>query len=170
MTTYKFSFVSTTQDLLEAHEAHRTAASGMRPVFRWAVIAMGVVWVLGAVLAWGSVDQWWLPLIWLLLGSGILWRYVLKPSRVRRNIQESNSPSQPVELVFDTHRMTIDAAGVGRFEREWTELAGVRNTRMGILVYFTDGIVNWLPNRLFRNEAEKASLCSFVEERSRAAR
>ena len=159
---YRISFTSTREDLVQAFEAERTAVTGMRRGVRWGIIGMGWMWLLGGVVFWHHTRQWWLPLIWLALGVSILWCNVARPFMKRRHIRKTAAASQELTLEFKDDGIHIEAPGVGTFDRTWEELDGTRNCDEGLLVYFTDGTVDWLPRRVFTNDAVKTALHAFL--------
>jgi hypothetical protein len=164
---YRIAFTSTREDLVQAFEAERTAVSGMRRWVRWLIVAMGCAWLLGAAAFFtGHLKdrQWWLPFIWLALGGGILWSNIVRPFMKRRHIRNTATAAQELELEFKEEGIHIEAPGVGTFDRTWEELDGARNCDEGLLVYFTDSTVDWLPRRVFPNDAVKTALHAFLLE------
>jgi hypothetical protein len=163
---FSIEFTSTVDDLLQAYEAKRISL--LSRDFRWAHIVMGWGWVTLAIVAWLKVfprvraDKWWQPLIPLTLGAGLLWYNVAEPFFRKRRIQANNPTSQKLHLDFVSDGIQIQAEGIGTFKRTWDELGGVINAKQGLLMYFTDGIVNWLSQRVFQNPAEKEALFSFL--------
>jgi len=165
---YRISFTSTNEDLIQAFEAERTAMLGMRHGVRWLIIGMGCMWLFGAVAFFSGHlkdRQWWLPIIWLALGVGILWTHVVKPWLRRRHIRQNAAAAQDLKLEFRQDGIQIEAPGVGVFNRTWEELDGARNCDEGLLVYFIDGTVDWLPRRVFPNDSTKAALHAFLLEK-----
>ena len=170
---YRIKFTSTREDLVQAFETERRAVSGMRRWVRWLIVAMGCAWLLGAVAFFTGYlkdRQWWLPFIWLALGVSILWSNVARPFMKRQHIRKTATASQELELEFKDDGIHIEAPGVGVFDRTWEELDGARNCDEGLLVYFTDGTVDWLPRRVFPNDAVKAALHAFLLEQILAAK
>ena len=165
---YRINFTSTREDLVQAFETERTAVSGMRRWVRWLIVAMGCAWLLGAAAFFtGHLKdrQWWLPIIWLVLGVSILWSNVVRPFMKRRHIRETAASSQELKLEFTQDGIHIEAPGAGVFDRTWDELDGVRSCDEGMLVYFTDGSVDWLPRRVFPDDATKNALHAFLLQR-----
>jgi hypothetical protein len=109
--------------------------------------------------------QWWLPIIWLVLGVSILWSNVVRPFMKRRHIRETAASSQELKLEFTQDGIHIEAPGAGVFDRTWDELDGVRSCDEGMLVYFTDGSVDWMPRRVFPDDATKNALHAFLLQR-----
>jgi hypothetical protein len=164
---YRINFTSTNKDLIQAFEAEWAAVSGMRRGVRWLIVGMGCMWVFGEVAFFtGHLKdrRWWLPLIWLALGISILWSNVVKPFMRRRHIRQIAPAAQNLTLEFTNEGIHIDAPGAGVFDRTWEELEGARNCDEGLLVSFIDGTVDWLPRRVFPNDATKHALHSFLLE------
>jgi hypothetical protein len=103
-----------------------------------------------------------LPLIWLALGASILWSNVVRPFMKRRHIRQTARPAQNLTLEFTKDGILIEAPGAGVFSRTWNELYGARNCDEGVLVYFNDGTVDWLPRRVFPNDAAKNALHAYL--------
>jgi len=165
---YRIAFTSTREDLIQAFDAERTAVSGMRRGVRWIIIGMGWAWLLGAVLSMfysQKSSNGWQPVVWLLLGVAILWNEVFKPFWKRRHIRNTAPIAQGLLLDFTEDGIRIDAQGVGTFNRNWDELDGTTNCDEGILVYFTDGTVDWLPRRVFPNDATQKALYAYLLQR-----
>lgn len=165
---YRIAFTSTVDDLIQAFEADRTAMSRMSRWVRWLIVGMGCLWLLGAAAFYtGHLKnrEWWLPIIWLFLGVSILWYNAVKPFLQRRHIRNSNAASQDLKLEFKQDGIHIEAPGTGEFDRTWNELDGATNCDEGILVYYTDGTVAWLPRRVFPNDDVKTALHAFLVDR-----
>jgi hypothetical protein len=157
---YRYQFTSTVEDLLEAEEAERSAF--IRGPFRWPIIVLGLAWLAGGLVALATQPSW-LPLVWTCLGVGVVYYFVVGPYRRRSRITKNNAGRQDVSLEFADDGLNLGIKGVGQFTRQWEELSGVTDTDKGILFYFSDGVKNWLPKRVFASEVEKAKFVDFVE-------
>ena len=115
---------------------------------------MGYAWLLGAIVFWRKASALQLT-AWIALGIGVLWKDVVKPFWKRRHIRASVAASQEVAFEFTDNAIRIEALGVGTFNRAWDELDGTINSDEGVLIYFNDGTVNWLPRRVFPNDVTK---------------
>lgn len=109
--------------------------------------------------------RWWQPIIPLIFGAGLLWANVGKPLLRKRQIRARNPSSQRLQIVIQGDRIHIQAEGVGTFTRSWNELVGVHDANQGILMGFADGVVNWLPRRVFQDEQMKRRLHAFFVQR-----
>ena len=157
---YRYQFTSTTADLLAAEEAERS--NFLRRPLRVVVILLGLVWFAAGLAS--LVRQPALqPLVWTCLGTGVLYYFVVRPRRRRTRITANNAARQELTLEFVDDGLNLGISGVGQFTRRWDELAGIMNTGNGILFYFTDGVKNWLPNRVFRSDVERRDLLEFVK-------
>jgi YcxB-like protein len=161
---YSIEFISTREDLVQAFEAERTATSGMRRAVRWCIVGMGWLWLAGAVCFWTKASRSQL-IIWLSLGVAIIWSNVMKPFFKRWRIRTTAPASQKLGVEITEDGIHIEADGGGAFSRTWDELDGVIDCDEGILVYFTDRIVNWLPRRVFTDSKTKAELYSYMRQR-----
>lgn len=160
---YKYQFTSTVEDLLEAEEAERTAHSVRLP-FRWAIALLGVVWLVAGVIAFEWSDPGWRPVVWLLLGIGVIYYFVIKPYLRRSQIKESNAPQQDLALEFNDDFIILGIRGTGEFTRKWEELVEFIDTRKGVIFYFSDGVVNWLPSRVFTENNERNKFIEFLKK------
>jgi hypothetical protein len=157
---YKYRFTSTVEDLLEAEEAERSAF--IRGPFRWAIVVLGLVW-LAVGLATLVRQPTWQPLVWTCLGLGVLYYFVVRPRRRASRITNNNAVRQDLTLEFADSGLNLGVSGVGQFTRQWNELVGITDTDKGILFYFSDGVKNWLPSRVFASDAEKGNFVEFLK-------
>lgn len=167
---YRYAFVSTLPDLLDAHEAQLTERTGVRRWIRLFPLGMGWAWLLGAVLTLTADDvRLHQSVVWFLLGSVVLYWFQVKPLRERRAIRAQNAERQPVELAMDETGLRAAVEGVGELTRAWTELVEVRGAKRGVSLIFDDGTVNWLPNRVFEQPADKRRFVDSVATWTRTA-
>jgi hypothetical protein len=162
---FAFEFTSTTRDLLDAYTAHVTMATGMRPFFRWVMALFGVLYValFFDELFSPSAEGTWQPYVWLSLGSWLSWRNLVRPLLEQRKIRKQNPPTQQITVRFDPDGIQIDVHDVDFFHRKWNELQTVQTAHKGILLYFMDGAVNWLPHRIHSSETEKQQFTHFLK-------
>ncbi len=159
---YKYQFTSTVEDLLEAEEAERTARSARVP-FRWVIALLGVTWLVAGVLAFDWSNPSWRPVVWLLLGTGVIYYFVVRPYLRRNRIKENNAPEQDLALEFHDDYMKLEVSGVGEFTRKWEELVEFIDARKGVIFYFSDGVVNWVPDRVFADGEERNRFVEFIQ-------
>ncbi len=159
---YKYQFTSTVEDLLEAEEAERAACSA-RARFRWVIALLGVAWLVAGVLAFDWSNPSWRPVVWLLLGVGVIYYFVVRPYLRRSRIKENNAPQQDLILEFHDDYMKLEVSGVGKFTRKWEELVEFVDARKGIIFYFSDGVVNWIPDRVFADGGERNRFIEFIQ-------
>jgi len=88
---YKYQFTSTVEDLLEAEEAERTVRSARAP-FRWGIVLLGAISFSAGILAFDWANPSWRPIIWLLIGVGIIYYFVIRPYMLRGRIKKNNEP------------------------------------------------------------------------------
>lgn len=161
---YKYQFTSTVEDLLEAEEAERTARLARAP-FRWIIASLGVAWLVAGVLAFDWSNPSWRPIVWLLLGAGVIYYLVVRPYLWRSRIKENNTPEQALALEFHDDCLKLAVSGIGEFTRKWEELVKFIVARKGVIFYFSDGAVNWIPDRVFADGEERNSFIEFIQRR-----
>lgn len=166
---FSIEYTSTWDDLVQAFEADRISRRSRAD--RWVLIVFGWGWVMLAIVAWLKVfpqiraNPWWQPFLPLAAGAGILWYQVAEPFLRKRQIRANNPASQNLKLVVQSDGIQIQAEGIGTFQRTWDELADAINAKRGVLIHFTDGIVNWLPRRVFQDEQMQERLHAFLVQR-----
>lgn len=160
---YKYQFTSTVEDLLEAEEAERTARSARAP-FRWLIALLGVAWLVAGVFAFDWSNLSWRPVVWLLLGVGVIYCFIFRTYLRRSRIKENNAPQQDIALEFHDDYMKLEISSVGEFTRKWEELVEFIDARKGIIFYFSDGVVNWIPDRVFADGEERNRFIEFIQE------
>lgn len=161
---YKYQFVSTVEDLLEAEEAERTYRSARAP-FRWIIALLGVAWLTMGVLAFDWSTPSWRPVVWLFLGVGVIYYFVVKPYARRNRIRKSNARQQDVAIEFYDEIIKISISGIGDFTRKWEDLVEFIDTHKGIIFYFSDGVVNWIPERVLSDKEERNKFIDFLQTR-----
>lgn len=161
---HRYRFTSTVSDLLEAEEAERTARS-VRAPFRWVISLLGVAWLVTGLFTLSFSSPSWRPVAWIILGVGVLYYFAIRPYQRRSRIRETNAPEQDIAVEFDDDCIKLEIGNVGNFARGWDELVGFIDARKGIVFYFSDGVVNWLPNRVFSDKTERDGLVAFVQGR-----
>ncbi len=161
--TFQYRFISTVKDLLEAEEAERIARLFRAP-FRWMVILLGAVWLSVGMFTFDFSNLSWRPVVSLLLGVGIIYYFVAKPYLSRRKIRRNNALQQELVLEFYDDCIKIEAEDAGCFTRGWDELLTFIDTPKGIIFYFEDGAVSWLPERLFVAQEERQAFIEFLQE------
>jgi hypothetical protein len=170
--SFSFRFTSTHEDLLDAYAAQQRERSGMRPWMRACLAGLGFMWLAGAVASAPKAvreEQAVLPVIWLSLGSIIVWKFLLQPIFKRRHIRSTTPPAQPLVLEFTDSGLHVEAEGVGVFDRAWVEFVLIEPAEKGVAMTFTmtftDGMVHWLPNRIFSAPNQRQALIDYVTSR-----
>ena len=159
---YKFEFISTHRDLIDSYIAVKNSNSGLSGWSRTAVLILGIMWLLGFILLTPTADNLFQPLIWLLLGVSIIWYIGVKPYLEKKHIKEVNDEEQNVKLLVNDHGITaIDESDQQRCI-EWKNVEVIENAKKGIFIGFDDGLINWLPNRLFANKKQKKRFINSV--------
>jgi hypothetical protein len=163
--SFSFRFTSTHEDLLDAYAAQQRSRSGMRPWVRACVVGLGLMWLAGLVAFAPKAfreGQAWQPVVWFLLSSVILWKFLLQPILKRRRIRTTTPPAQPLVLDFTDSGLRVAAEGVGVFDRAWVEFVRIEPAEKGVAMVFTDGMVHWLPNRIFRADERQAFITYII--------
>lgn len=159
----RYQFTSKIQDLLDAEEADRTARTGLSKTLRWELSLLIVIFSVIGFLAFRSPGHGGVSIVGLLVDIVLLYYLVGKSYWRRRRIRKVNPPCAEVTLEFQDDHLEIEVGGSGTFGREWRELAEFTNAPRGILLYFDDGIVNWLPNRVFTDKMGKKAFVEFLQ-------
>lgn len=159
---FTYDFSSTLDDLLEAEKAERSMF--VRGPVRAALVILALAGLGGGIWAFLPY-QIWSSLVWMCGGLALLYWLVGRPHQRRRAIGRGNAPFRRVSLAFDDSGLSLEIGGVGHFTRQWNELVRTADTKNGILFYFSDGVKNWLPNRVFSNDSERIAFLEFVRER-----
>jgi len=128
------------------------------------------MWIAGFVFLGPAAyrDTPLLPFVWLAFGGFIFWRVGFRPHLERRRIKQSNAAAQEVSVSFTDGAIANGTPDGHSFSREWSELAGVEASRLGVLLGFEDGMRNWLPNRAFSSPTQKQEFVASVVLKLRA--
>jgi YcxB-like protein len=159
---FKYQFTSAVEDLLDAEEAERSRS--IRKPVRSAIVVLGALWLGTGIVVFATTPDW-RAAVWIALGAVVIYKFVVKPHSRRRRIRTGNAASQGVSLEFDNDSLRMEVAGVGSFTRQWDQLTAVADSPKGVLVFFTDGIVNWLPSRVFGGPTERQQFIDFARNR-----
>lgn len=163
---YRYQFTNTVEDFREAEKVDRTVrSSAPRIPFRWVIVVMGVTWLVIDVIAFDLNNLDLRPIMWTFLGIGIFYYFVLRPQLKRNRIKRNNTIQQNVILEFDDYCIKSEMSGIGNFTRKWEELISFADTHKGVLFYFSDEVVNWIPNRVFSSNTERNNFISFLKNR-----
>jgi hypothetical protein len=162
--SFSFRFASTHQDLLDAYAAQQRSRSGMRPWVRACVIGLGFMWLAG-VVAFGleafREGHAWQPIVWFFLGSIIIWKFLVQPILRRRRIRATTPSAQSLAMDFTDSGIRVEADGVRVLDRIRAEYDGIESAENGVVMRFTDGMIYWLPNRVFRAHDERQAFISY---------
>ncbi|MEQ1891636.1 MAG: hypothetical protein ABL998_03765 [Planctomycetota bacterium] len=160
---FRFAFVSTHADLLDAEAALRRERTGMRGWVRALAILWAAMVVVPATFALvGCLVRWkflgwgtsFALLLGLVIGGGVMRSLFVRPWLQRRAIRRETSPTQELALHITPRAIEIEIVGVGRVRRLWSELMLCLPVRKGVLLSFVD-VNNWLPARVFADAAER---------------
>lgn len=166
--SYSFRFTSTHEDLLDAYAAEQRERFQMRPWIRACAIGLGFMWLAGVVLLTPLAirdGKEWEPVVWFVVGSVIVWKFLFQPILKRRRIRTTTPPAQPLVLDFTDSGLRVQAEGVGVFDRAWEEIIRIEAAEKGVIMECLDGMVHWLPNRIFRSHDERQAFIDYVISR-----
>ena len=152
---YKFEFISTHKDLIDSYTAVKNSGSGLSGWSRMAILILGIMWLLGFIFLAPKADNFFQPLIWLVLGVFIIWSVGFKPYLEKKQIKEVNDAKQEVNLLINDNGITATDESGNQRSIEWKNVEIIEKAKKGIFIGFDDGLMNWLPNSLFINNKEK---------------
>ena len=161
---YQYSFTSTADDLLDAEEADRTSHWGRAPV-RLFIIILGISWLILGIVTFdlGNIKSIGISIVWLIIGAMVIHFFIVKPMVTRLKIKKSIR-NEKVNLEFEDDQIIINTDSE-KFVRNYDELVCFVAAKKGIAFYYDDGTINWLPNRVFKNKAERNSFIGFLPKK-----
>ena len=163
---YTFEFSSTVADLLQAESAERALNVG-RPLFRWAGLGFGALFLWLAIWMFETTPHKWpRALIALGIGAICLLKFGVEPVRARFAIRTRNAPSEHLVLMFAEDGISNRLPNGQILHRDWKELLGMTDTANGVLFYFSDGMKNWLPERVFASPAHRQEFIAYAQRMS----
>lgn len=136
-----------------------------RAPFRWIIALLGIAWLVAGVMVFDWSNPTWRPVVWLFLGIAVVYYFAIRPYMRRSRIKKGNAPQQDLALEFHDEGIKLDISGVGDLTRKWEELVEFVDSQKGVIFYFNDGVVNWLPDRVFPDEVERNKFIEFLHER-----
>jgi hypothetical protein len=160
-----FSFLSTTQDLVDAYDAQVLRNAPVRGVFRWLLLAFAWLWFLGGGYTLIGGSEPLKGLFFLLCGGGILWRQSGRRLLDLHRIRASSAPEQQTSVSFSAEGVDVVVADGPSVHKRWEQLLATERTRRGLVFVFNDG-VHWLPRRAFSSEQEIESLVDLLSRNS----
>lgn len=163
---YKYEFTSAIRDLLDAEEADATRTTDLRRSLRWAVALLCGALGLASLSALRLPGYSWQPFIPFLLCCYGVYYFVVAGYVRGRRICRGNDPSREVRVEFRDDCLELAVSDYGTYRRDWHELLLFTDAARGVLLYFDDGTVNWLPDRVFRDRTEKKELIEFLKSQS----
>jgi hypothetical protein len=161
---YQFKFKSTIDDLLKAERIDRNLKS-----FH-IVVRILLVLICFLFLGIGVIDIFFShinirALIWICIGLLIFFFLFLLPIINKRIIIKNNMIEVYVSIKFYDDCIKININNVNNYIRNWEELKFIKNSEDGILFFFSDNVINWLPRRVFTDENEKKIFLNFLEDK-----
>lgn len=160
-----FRFTSTGEDLLAAHAALMQSRTKLHPWSRACLVGLGFMWLLGGVAFAGQAvreGHVWESIGSIVLGSFVVWNFMLQPILARRRLRYSAQQARRVALDFTDSGVHVETEGIASFDGMWVDVKTFEPAAEGILFSFTDGMMHWLPNRAFQDADERQALIDYV--------
>ncbi len=164
---FRYQFTSTIKDLLDAQEAEAVERTGLRRSLRWAIAAIAAMGVMGAgasALEAKTITGIASSILGVIITLSVIYYYVGAGILTRRRIRAHNDPSADVIAEFSDDAIHLEVSGFRTYTRDWSEFGGLIDGAKGVVIYFGDGTVNWLPNRVFSDKAERGELLDFLRK------
>ncbi len=159
---YRFNEQEKAQDLLNVHKGKRKIVSDMHPMKRWVMSSMGLFFLMAGMAGLFRNDP--TTIIWFTLGLGIIWFFFIRQEIEKRKAKTSTEEAQEVLMAFNKNDIVIKSRFYEQ-KREWSELTDYKKTKKGIYLYFTDGVVNWLPADVFDDRNGMKDLVDFFQKK-----
>ena len=172
MVAFQYRFVTTVADLIDAdaiERAHKPAR-----IYRWLTelvrdlerIQLGLIGGLIAVgvmfFIWSLTGLDWLAIAFV-VGSVLLYYFVIAPRRARERIRIQNPARQTIRLEFGKEGVSVDVEDAGSVRRPWDEFRGATEAKRGVLLYFRTTKM-WMPRRVFANDDERREFVRYVKQ------
>lgn len=159
---FQYTFISTVTDLLDSDEACRSFRLGRYP-FRLLILLLGIVWFIAGIISFDLSNFSGRSAIWFLLGGSVIFYFFINPIIIRLRIQKTKN--EKLFIIFDNEQIVISFSDNNKTIRNWGELIKFIDAKKGIVFYFDDGVINWLPNRVFNNKEERDSFIAFLKNK-----
>ena len=172
MVLFQYRFVTTVDDLLDAEAIQR--ARQPERMYRWIMdraremeglprLVVGGLIALGLMFfVWTSTGFDWL-VIALVVGSVLLYHFVIAPRRARERIRAQGPARQTIQLEFGKEGVSVDVENAGSVRRPWDEFRGATEAKRGVLLSFRT-MKMWMPQRVFDNDDERREFVKFVKQ------
>ena len=145
MVLFQYRFVTTVDDLLDADAIARARLP--ERLYRWLVERARELehfqrWLIGGLIGlglmffvWSSTGFDWLAIAFV-VGSVLLYHFVIAPRRVRARIRTQGPARQTIQLEFGQEGVSVDVANAGAVRRPWDEFRGATEARRGVCSRF----------------------------------
>ena len=163
-----FEYTNTRKDILDSYDAVYTAETQMRPAFRIILISFGLFWGLSPVIVWAGGGPLHFSISSLLIwasGCAIVWNLLIRYYRERQRINKQAYPERPVRMDFLEDEINILNANEEAMKRQLNDLSTVSVNKKGLLFVYVDGLINWLPLRVFRDHRDLKEFASEINKR-----
>lgn len=160
---YKYKFTTTVDDLLTAENESRSAQFA-RTSFCWVTSSFGMILIVSGILSYIFYNQNLKPIIWICIGYFIIYYFFIKIYTYRNKVKRNNYQKQDISIEFYNNYINIHSDNNGNLIRRWENLIEFVELKKGIIFYFDDGVINWLPNRVFLDKQEQADFIAFLKK------
>ena len=172
MVVFQYRFVTTVDDLIDADAIARAHQPGR--VYRWLIeraheLERFQLWVIGGLIALGLIvfavsasgrDR---LVIAFVVGSVLLYHFVIAPRRARERIRAQSPARQTIRLEFGKEGVSVDVENAGPVRRSWDEFRGATEAKRGVLLFFQTTKM-WMPRRVFANDDERREFVKYVKQ------
>ena len=172
MIVFQYRFVTTVDDLIDADAIARTHQPGR--LYRWLIDRArefeGIQrWLIVGLIALGLIvfaftssggDRLAIALV---VGSVLLYHFVIAPRRARGRIRTQSPARQTILLEFGRDGVSVDVEDTGPVRRPWDEFRGATEARRGVLLFFRTTKM-WMPRRVFASDDERREFVKYVQQ------
>jgi hypothetical protein len=143
-------FSLTNDDMLTAYNAQQDSICS--PAARYIVVAVGCVFTFGPAIDYlchtharfGIIDT-----ILLIIGLILLRAWLVVPFLRRSRIRRESGAAKTIRIIIDENSITEEAGDVPKETWEWNHVDRIVESRKGLIIYFHEGRLMWLPTRIF---------------------
>ena len=172
MVVFQYRFVTTVDDLIDADAIARAHQPGR--MYRWLSERSRELegtqrWLIGGLIALGLLvfavsssggDRLAIAVV---VGSVLLYHFVVAPRRARKRIRTQSPARQTIRLEFGKEGVSVDVENTGSVRRPWDEFRGATEAKRGVLLFFRTTKM-WMPRRVFANDDERREFVKYVKQ------
>jgi hypothetical protein len=132
----------------------QTAASGLRRPFRWMLLPIAAVILLGVgvpLVKEGMAPAEWLPvLVFLVLGTGV---YMFRRMTIRQNFESNRALDRPISGTIDEEGVEL-VSQYGQSRTPWPVYYQARVSKNMVLLYQSTTQALFLPREFFASDSD----------------